>query len=31
MVAHSRYLEHIYYVAHLRDGQWESFRNRALI
>jgi hypothetical protein len=31
LVAHSRFLEHIYYVAHLRDGEWESFRNRALI
>jgi hypothetical protein len=31
LVAHSRYLEHIYYVAHLRDGEWESFKNRALI
>ena len=31
LVAHTRFLEHIYYVAHLRDGEWESFRNRALI
>jgi hypothetical protein len=31
LVAHSRFLEHIYYVAHLRDGEWESFRNKALI
>jgi hypothetical protein len=31
LIAHSRYLEHIYYVAHLRDGKWESFRNKALI
>jgi hypothetical protein len=31
LVAHSRFLEHIYYVAHLRDGKWESFRNKALI
>ena len=31
LVAHSRYLEHIFYVAHLRDGDWESFKNNALI
>ncbi|MGA7733133.1 MAG: hypothetical protein WCD37_17885 [Chloroflexia bacterium] len=31
LVAHSRFLEHIFYVAHLRDGEWESFRNKALI
>lgn len=31
LVAHSRFIEHIYYVAHLRDGKWESFRNKALI
>jgi hypothetical protein len=31
LVAHSRYLEHIYFVARLRNGEWESFRNRALI
>jgi hypothetical protein len=31
LVAHSRFLEHIYYIAHLRDGQWESFRNKTLI
>jgi hypothetical protein len=31
LVAHSRFLEHIFYVAHLRDGQWESFKNKALI
>jgi hypothetical protein len=31
LVAHSRFLEHIYYIAHLRDGEWESFRNKALI
>lgn len=31
LVAHSRFLEHIFYVAHLRDGEWESFKNNALI
>jgi hypothetical protein len=31
LVAHSRYLEHIYYVARLRNGRWETYRNRALI
>lgn len=31
LVAHSRFLEHIYYVARLRNGEWESYRNRALI
>jgi uncharacterized membrane protein len=31
LVAHSRFLEHIYYVAHLRGGEWESYRNRQLI
>jgi hypothetical protein len=31
LVAHSRFLEHIYFVARLRNGEWESFRNRALI
>lgn len=31
LVAHSRFLQHIFYVAHLRGGDWESFRNRALI
>jgi len=31
LVAHSRFLEHIYFVAHLRDGEWESFSNKALI
>jgi hypothetical protein len=30
-VAHSRFLEHIYYVAHLRGGEWESYRNHQLI
>ncbi|HUP26857.1 MAG TPA: hypothetical protein VM409_00350 [Chloroflexia bacterium] len=31
IVAHSRYLEHVYYVSHLRSGEWESFPNKALI
>lgn len=31
LVAHSRFLEHIFYVARLNDGEWESYRNRALI
>ncbi len=31
LLAHSRYLQHIFYVAHLRGGEWESFRNKALI
>jgi hypothetical protein len=31
LVVHSRFLEHIFYVAHLRDGEWESFKNNALI
>ncbi len=31
LIAHSRFLEHIFYVAHLRDGQWESFKSKALI
>jgi hypothetical protein len=31
LVAHSRFLEHIFYVAHLKGGEWEAFRNRELI
>ena len=31
LIAHSRYLQHIYYVAHLRGGEWESFKNKQLI
>ena len=31
LVAHSPYLQHVYYVARLRSGEWESFRNKALI
>lgn len=31
LIAHSRYLEHIFYVSHLRNGEWVSFKNKALI
>lgn len=31
LVAHSPYLQHVYYVSHLRGGEWESFPNKALI
>lgn len=31
LVAHSRYLEHVFYVARLREGSWEAIRNRKLI
>jgi hypothetical protein len=31
LVAHSRFLEHIFYVARLNEGEWESYRNKALI
>lgn len=31
LVAHSRFLEHVYYVARLKDGKWEAYRNRNLI
>lgn len=31
LIAHSRYLQHVFYVAHLKDGDWESFPNKALI
>ncbi|MDQ3706128.1 MAG: hypothetical protein M3437_13035 [Chloroflexota bacterium] len=31
LVAHSRYLERIFYVARLTNGEWESYRNKALI
>lgn len=31
LIAHSRFLEHIFYVAHLKDGEWEAFYNKALI
>ena len=31
LVAHSPHLQHIYFVARLRDGQWHVTRNKALI
>lgn len=31
LLAHSRYLQHIFYVARLKGGEWESFRNKTLI
>ncbi|HEX8599485.1 MAG TPA: hypothetical protein VF952_13335 [Chloroflexia bacterium] len=31
LVAHSRYLERIFYVARFTNGEWESYRNKALI
>jgi hypothetical protein len=31
LVAHSHRLQHIYYVARLRDGEWETYRNKRLI
>lgn len=31
LVAHSRFLEHVYYVARLKNGEWEAYRNRSLI
>lgn len=31
LVAHSRYLERIFYVARISNGDWESYRNKALI
>jgi hypothetical protein len=31
IVAHSRHLQHIYYIARLRNGEWEAHRNKALI
>lgn len=31
LIAHSRFLEHIFYVAHLKDGEWEAYYNKALI
>jgi hypothetical protein len=31
LIAHSRHLQHIYYVAHLRGGDWESYKNKQLI
>lgn len=31
LVAHSRFLEHIFYVARLNNGEWQSYTNKALI
>ena len=31
LLAHTRYLQHIFYVAHLKGGDWESYPNKALI
>lgn len=31
LIAYSRHLQHIFYVAHLRGGEWESWVNRQLI
>ena len=31
LLAHTRYLQHIFYVAHLKGGEWESYVNKALI
>jgi len=31
LVAHSHRLQHIYYVARLRDGKWEAYKNSRLI
>jgi hypothetical protein len=31
LVAHSHYLQHVYYVARLRNGEWEAYTNRKLI
>jgi hypothetical protein len=31
LVAHSRRLQHIYYVARLRNGEWEAYKNTKLI
>jgi hypothetical protein len=31
IVAHSRYLEHPYYVARLMNGEWQVHRNKALL
>jgi hypothetical protein len=31
LIAYSRHLEHIFYVAHLRGGEWESWVNKQLI
>jgi hypothetical protein len=31
LLAHTRYLQHIFYVAHIKAGDWESYPNKALI
>ena len=31
LIAHSPYLEHVYYVSRLKEGEWESFPNKVLI
>jgi len=31
LIAHSPFLKHIYYVSRLKEGEWESFPNKALI
>jgi hypothetical protein len=31
LIAHSRFLQHVFYVAHLRAGEWEAYRNKQLI
>ncbi len=31
LIAHSRYLQHIFFVAHIKGGEWETYRNRLLI
>ena len=31
LVAHSPYLQHVYYIARLQDGDWKVHRNKALI
>jgi hypothetical protein len=31
LIAYSRHLQHIFYVAHLRGGEWESWVNKQLI
>ncbi|MEO6458762.1 MAG: hypothetical protein ABIO92_10915 [Chloroflexia bacterium] len=31
LIAHSPFLEHVYYVSRLKEGEWESFPNKVLI
>ncbi|HKP51869.1 MAG TPA: hypothetical protein VJ183_04365 [Chloroflexia bacterium] len=31
LIAYSRHLQHIFYVAHLKGGEWESYINKQLI